>query len=977
LKKLEFKITASKKSDDIIKLYEFSGNLLKNIICEDPIFKRKLTIVNSNEPNKKSHNKRGVVFDNINIMDIRGLINNPSLYGSGFNLLSPGHDIYAEKICMDNGIYEYQGYLNDKFEIEGLEIFFPKKIDDNYMLKTFNKNKILLAKSNHLKTHLIHIENQEEVFERTISQLKIIIDENMKRDLLKELRGCNFVPNLTIFNNEIKKGKNSFNIKVPSSYKTVFDVLDNITYIPISNEDTININKNFLIPIFKNSNGEIEIDENINRFIDDNKKIDNKQNCYFSSDFIEFVLNLKSKNDQTKFYIAENENFLKDKAQIQIENVIDSILIQNSENTDINDISVNSAIDNIFSKNYFISKLNLKKMMLGKNSKVSPNNVKFDCFILAKKDHESKLVNNIALQYLNNKEFPYACVKTVGDIFNKEGKMSQINYEDIINGTEIFNYFKLQSFYFKGQENLLKEYKFGYGADSLRLILAMNDLDKDMIILEEDLTKSKSDIRMIRRMARHFSLLNNLYRINLKENSVNSTVKMGENRNKSNEICFKNLNILDKWLCFKYVLLLNKIEDLTSKGEEKILFNEYLRLCLDFIQNYFNNYILSSLRRLEESSDKKEYIDIINIVFFNINSIFKNILAMLAPFIPFNTQFIFSNIFKSDGLLIKDLKITSLTEFKNSLNLSNEELNLLSFKLKYLEEIQTSIRKITIANAKFNKIPLKDLTVAIESKGDKIEELILLTNQNELKYFLNVKKVIITKENITTNEISEGYSKIDIKNLKKVFEKQIQVIIPEIHFSNNKIIENKDKKVIHNIKCILLINKDYKREHMEKEDYWEDNYIFNEPYNTRNNNLVDTFKIEIKNEGDENPDILNSSENDNSNNIDNITNNKKNNGIDNKENNKNNEFSKIVSKEKKKKESNKHNPNSVLIKLSEDKNKEFQNHLEDIKKKEDLMNTPKPFKHRIVRNSDVIKGENSSILDFSKRFVKPKKKLDH
>lgn len=1102
---MNIKISSSKKSKELTELLILKGEELLKFISttEDFLFKRKIKLIQSIEdtllesvlPSSPKINP-SLANDNQSSEDPKNLIinnkiTNLNFYGSGINILTPGHDKIDERICLENGITDNKGYLNMSNECSGLEVFFPRKINNEYILNQLSKKKALLIESSHLHEKLISKKNQSEVIVKTIPILKIRVNKTIKKGLMKEIRKVKMIPDGKFENKNKKILKNSYEIPEEASfYKNIVEEIDLINdwnvcdikkngyetnYDDMFEDNDNNIDKDedndkkdvraddvnkekqvaddfnnnhddMLLPIVINSTtNEIVFNEkiikNILMYMEDEKitwsevslekiaelinltiiKQDDISNndedgiiepispnsiikgeYYFDSNFIEAVDWLSTQEDLIKeikeFSSLKKEKLIdkntnnddtNDKKEINI-----TSLIKKREITDLISMikylnsqkkgkksftTVNDFLNDIFPKENVLKELNDKLLLISNDDEVISKNeyssevlnltqiLKSDIIIGNKKEHYNTFLYSSILVYLLNNSLPYSTIKTLGDVLNKKGEMSPINYKDVLYGIDIFDFFKLQEehSYVKfgnknkmsndincennnssvnSQEEIEKEIErdsesivndhhynnyinieeekysnssFGFGADTIRIILASNDFDKDMVLIESDLIKAKQDIRSIRRMSRQFSLLWFLFKENMKEEMKKQETSESNETNKLNKdlitqmlelnnfynskpvdilndelFDFDDLNIVDQWMIYNYICFLEKLESI-SMHTETIIFKDFLLETITFIQEYLNNYIISSLRRLNELSEEievlemkekrrltnsstkdskyakseelvrmeKDYLRKLNILTWLSCKMMTTVLINLSPITPFNTQFIYEKLFlaekesknnnelennkinsnttsnSNNDLIITKLKHMSSSSLKECLNLADENFNYKKIKYNYLNILRTSVKKYAIATSKFNKIPFKDLTVVLEMQSGGIEEILTINTEEELKWFFNVNEVLVYKDkSFTRNK----------KLHNELFKKEIKFGVPEAveNIGLNNSMLNSSNELRIKIMCYILIKTNYERPLMMKEEFKDS--LFESPYETKNNNKMEHFKAEFE-----------------------------------------------------------------------------------------------------------------------------------
>lgn len=368
------------------------------------------------------------------------------------------------------------------------------------------------------------------------------------------------------------------------------------------------------------------------------------------------------------------------------------------------------------------------------------------------------------------------------------------------------------------------------------------------------------------------------------------------------EFCFNfsDLSLYDQWMVFNF---LSYVERISKHGSlpEKVIFKNYLNLNLEFIKENLNNYIIASLRKLNEMSEEieslenkiknenkqkskddnlikelskqinsqeKKYLNLLNAITWLSCKIFTTALTLMTPFSPFNTQFIYEKLYLtsfkqkyqdnnyenvSKELALTNLKVVEVEKFKQMIGLNHETLVSKTFKFNYFSKLKVMVKKIAISAAKFNKVPIKDLTIALITNSGEFDEIILINNQNELKWFFDVGKVVIYKNK----------SEIDKQIYNQLLDKLIRVELPKRLENETVTIEElkeldplqkspynsgiiSEDSIVVKINCYVLLEKSYIQPYMEKHEYTES--VFREPYEKESNKKVEHFNVDIQNQ---------------------------------------------------------------------------------------------------------------------------------
>lgn len=571
------------------------------------------------------------------------------------------------------------------------------------------------------------------------------------------------------------------------------------------------------------------------------------------------ILNLLKNNNLELNKLLYNRNILSNLNKIKYLKYLSKIKSKNIVELS----SVEEFLEDVFPSENILPKLkemnNILQSKLYNNNieEYSTDNITNDIFIIKKQEHQSNLIYNTITNHLLYKKQNFENLKTVGNIISKRGDISTVDYLDIVNGVETFDFFK--DYPLKDNSNSIenKNNTYGYGADTLRLILSANDEDKDIILLETDLSNAKQDLRTIRRISKQLKLIIDLVDYNIEDYTKNNSQTHKKNSNfdnftkaynynvidyykKKSPINYKHYTLYDKWILYNYHKFIIEIEELLHHQNLKTLINT----CLSFIKNYANNYILITLRRLTDISDnifklektdnktkQKEQLEniylntLINTFWINVQLI-TSIVYILSSIVPFTTQFIYNNIYLNnknnnnnnslfvnnniwnsseyiEEILIENFPFISNKNKEISSKLYNDKEDLES-KFKMLTFIQQKVRKFTVSMSKHHYIPLKELSVAIEVNVNSLEENLLFVSKEDLKWFFNVNEVLLIYSEDELLNYKNNKKEIKYKTL---FSEEIKIKEKEVLGENYK--PNNDIVNTFEFKCYVLCSIDY------------------------------------------------------------------------------------------------------------------------------------------------------------------------
>lgn len=262
-----------------------------------------------------------------------------------------------------------------------------------------------------------------------------------------------------------------------------------------------------------------------------------------------------------------------------------------------------------------------------------------------------------------------------------------------------------------------------------------------------------------------------------------------------NFLSVKELNIVDKWLVTRVNDFIKKATNAMEKYTTKDVISEFEKI-IDDISNF---YIRVNRRRFWKGDNSSDKLNAYIVLFYAI----KKITQIIAPIIPFVTEYIWQNIIK-----------TYYTECEESVHLSDwPKVEIMSSNENIIDTIEL-VRKIVsaglnIRNRKHIKIrqPLRTIYL--------INDKYCLSKNNDLLNIimseLNVKQLVFIDDkslledfNITLNYRNAGtYLKQDIKLVNKILseldEQSCKMIIDKIINNENIVLEGYNKEIPSNL----------------------------------------------------------------------------------------------------------------------------------------------------------------------------------
>ncbi|XBT18280.1 MAG: class I tRNA ligase family protein [Candidatus Shikimatogenerans sp. Tser] len=316
-----------------------------------------------------------------------------------------------------------------------------------------------------------------------------------------------------------------------------------------------------------------------------------------------------------------------------------------------------------------------------------------------------------------------------------------------------------------------------YGIDNLRLgLLLNNNYGKDLIYTNKLFLKSNKIIIKLK----------NIYKF-IKNLKISNNIKLKK---------YDKENIKYIYTKLKFLLYKNKI------FMDKYLIFDSIKIICDFLKEDFSNFFIFFIKK-----SIKKYFYINRNLYKNIIYIYKIILKLLHPIIPFITDFLFNKINKIKYINIYNKYLLINTKYPIFIKKINIK-NVLIYKT-ILKKINNKIFKYKIK--KFNLIYFK-----------KIKYLFLIKKYFNIKKIF-YKKYIYIKYKILPIFINDIFlllilnKKINynFKTKIKYYKKYLYFIKKKINNkfylknTNNKIINYENKKYLNIKKRIFLLKKLY------------------------------------------------------------------------------------------------------------------------------------------------------------------------
>ncbi|QJC33237.1 valine--tRNA ligase [Enterobacteriaceae endosymbiont of Donacia clavipes] len=355
---------------------------------------------------------------------------------------------------------------------------------------------------------------------------------------------------------------------------------------------------------------------------------------------------------------------------------------------------------------------------------------------------------------------------------NKGNKMSKsknniVNPIDFIEGTLSKNILNNQNYkknheikFFK--KNIEKKISnIIYGADALRFTLA-------------SLSSTGRDIYWdINRLEGYRNFCNKIWNASF---FILKNIKYEFIKNK------ENLSLVDKWIWSEYHLVIKSY----TKSFNAYRFDYSTNILYNFIWNKFCNWYLEYSKLIFQEKNQSKYSG----TYYTLYHLFKSLLKLSHPIIPFITEYIWQEINKNDKNKYNDsIMIKAFPKF-DKLKINQKSIDIFNIFMKIITTIRKSKIEMNINNNTKINLYIKNIDYELN--------IFFKKNINILKKFAHLQKIFFIQENIDFPEKSliNKINKIEFAiTLNKKIINQKELL--------NKII----KKLQDNQKIINILNK--------------------------------------------------------------------------------------------------------------------------------------------------------------------------
>ncbi|AHH14332.1 isoleucine--tRNA ligase [Borrelia hermsii] len=269
-----------------------------------------------------------------------------------------------------------------------------------------------------------------------------------------------------------------------------------------------------------------------------------------------------------------------------------------------------------------------------------------------------------------------------------------------------------------------------FGADALRLYLVMSP-----VVRADDLKYSDDGVR---------DVLKNIIIPIWNAYSFFITYAIIDKFEPNNNIDLYKTNILDKWI-------ISEIESLKKTLNEEIdkyNLTKSIEELLAFIDKLNNWYIRRSRRRFWKSENDNDKIDAYETLYYAL----KNLMLMLAPFIPFLTEEIYQNLKTNDEK--ESIHLNKYPqEIKELININLEE------KMNFIRKVVSIARALRAShNIKIRK-PISTIYIVTKDQKEQqilseMKEIILEEiNAEEIKIKSNEEELVTYKAKANFREL--------------------------------------------------------------------------------------------------------------------------------------------------------------------------------------------------------------------------------
>ncbi|AHE63143.1 isoleucine--tRNA ligase [Borrelia parkeri] len=272
-----------------------------------------------------------------------------------------------------------------------------------------------------------------------------------------------------------------------------------------------------------------------------------------------------------------------------------------------------------------------------------------------------------------------------------------------------------------------------FGADALRLYLVMSP-----VIRADDLKYSDDGVK---------DVLKNIIIPIWNAYSFFITYAIIDKFEPNNNINLNKTNILDKWI----VSEIESLKKILNKEIDKYNLTKSIEELLAFIDKLNNWYIRRSRRRFWKSENDNDKIDAHETLYY----VIKNLMLMLAPFIPFLTEEIYQNLKTKDEK--ESIHLNKYPQaIEKLINIDLEE------KMNFIRKVVSIARALRAShNIKIRK-PIS--TIYVVTKDQKEQQIL-----NEMKEIIleeiNAKEIKIknNEEELVTYKAKANFRELGSK----------------------------------------------------------------------------------------------------------------------------------------------------------------------------------------------------------------------
>lgn len=754
----DFYIVAFKRVPEIARRFECKnpeiisiakGNALLNIVAKDTIFNRELCIVPD---------------DKISIY-----------FGSGINIISPAHDVKFEKIARDYNL-SLESFIDDNnYFVKSLGFYFANTHytdGNNKVIKKLKNSNALFATWKFENNYKVVKGSGERLVVRSLPAFFLRVNKNLKLNIIKEMTLTKFIPDLNFgpkkeknLKYQPKKKKKVETEDAGKEYFNLIEELDDFEDWCISEVNSwgvpipyfINTKTNLVLMnstiidhlanLFKKEGSDVWFTWNIEKLLPEEYKaeadnlIKGKENFeswfdsaiswyailniadFKSEDFIIKSLDISPTEENTRIETVK-QNRIKD----HLKDLTDNFkAISNKEIDEEEDSEEKKSLAAMLPRSVILEHFKAKVESVSKNNATENALFPADIVVEGYDQHNNWfLLSSITSLALNKASF-FRIAKTHGFITDSTGVKLSKSTKNFIDTLDIID------------GSIKRDFKrhYGMGADTVRLYLLKHDEDSSFKLYEDHMEKAKNEIKIIRKMSKvALSLLDGF---KLDKDTLNAVAA-----NLS-----KNKGIFEYILINEFMKVYVEVTEKYSKYE----FAKALDDLLVFIDEVFLDFYIDSVKP-EIIFDDKSSVERLTSQYV-LAEVFRNIMALLTPVIPFTAQEVYSHmsfipsedklpyanfekIHENIEILIKNL------DFKINYDLNFNSENLVKIKQEINEKIEYYLNKCFEKTGMDKNKPDLDLTFFINEET--YEYLLLDSLGDKINTFFGVANVYIDTE---------------------------------------------------------------------------------------------------------------------------------------------------------------------------------------------------------------------------------------